>query len=312
MLFYAAFRGAHQCLEGRLLRDYLLLRVVRVKAVIPPRRQAPDESLTLMVVKPNAVPVKNGQGKIFRERVTRGLYFELSDHLMGHGKRNPFRQSFGYVFQEYVGELLKDALGGKGVLAELKYKVGKEEKLTPDWMVIDGDRCVLVEVKQAGLYLNAKMWGNIETVKGDLSKSVGGGVKQLWNFEQAVLSGRHPELSILSGVKEFERIVVSYDHLYYSNSILRDRIRERFIEDGVSIPADYHWHVISIDELEFVLGMHGANFLKLLVQKRLNGDDDRMDFGDYLSKYYADRNATNPYLDRIRTAFFGRFETRKR
>jgi hypothetical protein len=248
--------------------------------------------------------------RLVHERVTRGLYFELSDHFMGHGKRNPFRQSFGYVFQEYVGELLKDALGGKGVLAELKYKVGKDEKLTPDWMVIDGDRCLLVEVKQAGLYLNAKMWGDIETVKGDLSKSVGGGVKQLWNFEQAVLSGRHPELAILSGVKEFERIVVSYDHLYYSNSILRDKIRERFVEDGVSVPADYHWHVISIDELEFVLGMHGPNLLRLLKEKRINKDDDQMDFGDYLSKYYADRNATNPYLNRIREAYFGRFEAK--
>jgi hypothetical protein len=245
--------------------------------------------------------------RLLHERVTRGLYFELSDHFMGHGKRNPFRQSFGYVFQEYVGALLKDALGGAHVLAELKYKVGREEKLTPDWMVIDGDRCLLVEVKQAGLYLDAKMWGEIETVKEDLSKSVGAGVRQLWNFEQAVRSNRHPDLAFLSGIKDFDRIVVLYDHLYFSNSILRDRVRERFVEDGVSIPADFHWHVASIDELEIVLGMHGSNFLSLLKEKQLNNDDDRLDFGDYLSKYFADRNATNPYLDRITKAFFERF-----
>jgi hypothetical protein len=245
--------------------------------------------------------------RLLHERVTRGLYFELSDQFMGQGNRNPFRQSFGFVFQEYVGELLRDALGRSNVLEERKYRVGKQEKLTPDWLIIDGDHCFLVEVKQSGLYLNAKMWGDIETVKGDLSKSIGAGVQQLWKFEQEARSDRYPELHFLSNVKEFSRIIVSYDHLYFSNSILRDRVRERFVDDSINIPADYHWHVISIDELEFVLGMHGSNFLKLLRTKQTHLTDDRLDFGDYLGKYYADRNATNPYLDRIRKEFFENF-----
>lgn len=247
--------------------------------------------------------------RLILERVTRGLYFELSDHFKGAGRRNPFRQSFGYVFQEYVGELLKDALGNDRVFPEVMYRDGKDEKLTPDWMVIDGDRCLLVEVKQSGLYLDAKMWGEIETVKEDLSKSVGGGVQQLWNFEKAARSGRHPELAFLSGIHEFDRIVISYDQLYFANSIIRDRIRERLAEDGVSIPADYHWHIISIDELESVLGMHGPSFLDVLKQKQLSNDDDRLDFGDFLAKHYADRDPTNPYLDRISAAFFGRLNT---
>jgi len=244
--------------------------------------------------------------RLLLERVTRGLYFELSDHFSGSGRQNLFRQSFGYVFQEYVGALLKDAVGKDHVFAEVKYRDGKDEKLTPDWMVIVGDCCLVFEVKQSGLYLNAKMWGEIETVKEDLSKSVGGGVRQLWNFEQAVLSGRYPELAFLSGIREFVRVVVSYDHLYFANSILRDRIRERFVEEGLNIPGDYHWHAISIDELEPLLGMHGANLLSILKQKQLN--DDLLDFRDFFGKYYADRDPTNSYLDRIKTAFFGRIQ----
>ena len=247
--------------------------------------------------------------RLVHERVTRGLYFELSDHFKGAGKRNPFRGSFGYVFQEYVGELLKDALSESLVVGEFKYKAGKEGKLTPDWMVIEADHCLLIEVKQSGLYLEAKMWGEIETVKQDLVKSVGAGVKQLWNFEEAVRSGRHSELAVLSGIKEFDRVIVSYDHIYFSNSIVRDRIHERFVEDATPIPANYHWHVISIDELEGVLGMHGPRFFRLLKEKQLNKEDDRMDFGDYLGRYYPDRDPTNPYLDQIRQVFFGRFRS---
>jgi hypothetical protein len=138
---------------------------------------------------------------------------------------------------------------------------------------------------------------------------VGGGVRQLWNFEQAVRSGNHPELAFLSGIREFQRVVISNDHLYFANSILRDKIREHFQADGLNIPADYHWHILSIDELESVLGMHGSNFLRVLKEKQARKDDDELDFGDYLAKYYADRNPTNPYLNRISEAFFGRFKS---
>ena len=131
-------------------------------------------------------------------------------------------------------------------------------------------------------------------------------MRQLWNFEQAVRSGRHPELTLLSGIKKFECLVVSYDHLYLANSVIRDKIRQHFIDDDLSIPADFHWQVISIDELESVLGMHGSDFLRVLREKRLSKDDDESDFNDYLARYYADRNQTNPYLERIRKAFFGR------
>lgn len=302
-----------------LTSDYRAFRLQAREALanIPSpayERQRFNPLLRHPILKPDRNPLPGARQvyidpipRLVHERVTRGLYFELSDHFKGPGKRNAFRRSFGYVFQEYVGELLKDALGESLVLGEFKYNAGKGEKLTPDWMVIDGDRCVLIEVKQAGLHLEAKMWGEIETVKEDLSKCVGAGVLQLWNFEQAVRSGRHPELAVLSGAKEFDRVVVSYDHLFFSNSIVRDRIRERLLEDGASIPADYHWHVISIDELEGVLGMHGPHFLGLLKEKQLNKEDDRLDFGDYLGRYYSDRDPMNPYLDRIRQAFFGRF-----
>jgi hypothetical protein len=277
-------------------------------------RQRFNPLLRYPILKPDRNPLPGARQvyvdpipHLVHERVTRGLYFDLSEHFKGPGKRNSFRQSFGYVFQEYVGAILKDGLRDVRVLGELKYEAAEGEKLTPDWIVIDGDRCLLIEVKQAGLYLESKLWSAIGKVKEDLSKTVGAGVRQLWNFEQAVSSGRHPELAVLSGFKEFERLVVSYDQLYYSNSIIRDLIRDQFVEHGIRIPANYHWHVISIDELEAVLGMHGSKFLGLLKEKQLNSEDDQMDFGDYLGRYYADRDPTNPYLERIREAFFGRF-----
>ncbi|HEX7999368.1 MAG TPA: hypothetical protein VF528_13360 [Pyrinomonadaceae bacterium] len=244
--------------------------------------------------------------RLLLERVTRGLYFELSDYFKGSEKSNIFRTSFGYVFQEYVGALLKDAIGEKYILPELKY--GKHNLDSTDWIVVQGNRGILIEVKQSGLFLNAKTWGDLESIKQDLSKTVGKGVKQLWAFEQAIHSGRHEELKHLSHIKEVERIIVTHDRSYLSNSILRDQIWKKFSEDKADVPKDFHWHLISIDELEDLLGMRDLILFDLLRKKRLDPDDDEMDFGDYLGRKYADRYSPNAYLNRINEEFFSKFK----
>jgi len=107
------------------------------------------------VIKPDRNPVPGEPpvyllpvARLLLDKVTRGLYFELSDHFQGPDKINPFRNSFGFVFQEYVGELLRDAIGKDVVFPERKY--GKGNKDSTDWVIACGDRCILVEVKQSG------------------------------------------------------------------------------------------------------------------------------------------------------------------
>jgi hypothetical protein len=244
--------------------------------------------------------------RLLVERVTRGLYFELADYFMGEGKKNPFRTSFGYVFERYIGELLKESLGGEKVLAERSYDRGN--KLTTDWIILQGERAIFIEVKQSGLFLEAKTWGDLESIRRDVGRTIGQGVKQLFSFERDVRTGKYAELSYLSGVKEIEHLVVTYDHAYFSNSILREQVRRNLRGSKVDVPENFHWHVISVDELEEVLGMHGAGFPDLLRAKRLNDEDDIIDFGDYLARYYSDKTFTNPYLDRINEEFFKGFE----
>jgi hypothetical protein len=244
--------------------------------------------------------------RLLMERVTRGLYFELSDHFMGAEKANPFRTSFGFVFQEYVGDLLKEAFGQASVLPELKYS--RQNLDSTDWFVLRNDRCILVEAKQSSIYLNAKTWGGLEAIKEDLGKTVGKGVKQLWRTEQAISSNRFKEFSHLAHVKEFERLVVTYDRPYFTNSTLRSQVWEKFREDGVKVPEDYHWHLITIDELEDALGLRDVNFFDVLKAKRFDPTDDTADFREYLRDQYRDKYAPNPYLDRIYQEFFSRFE----
>jgi hypothetical protein len=240
--------------------------------------------------------------RLMLERVTKGLYFELSNYFREPGRKNLFRTSFGYVFQTYVGELLKDAIGAEKVCSERQYD--KDHKLTTDWIVRSADRAILIEVKQSGMHLEAKSFGDLERVRKDLASTIAKAVHQLFKFDEAIRSGLFAELSDLHAVREIEHVVVTHDRTYFSNSILRQQVRLALSEAATKPPDDFHWHVISIDELENLLGMDGVPLEDLLRAKRLSPEEDIMDFGDYLGHKYRGMTSHNAYLSSLNEEFF--------
>lgn len=117
-------------------------------------------------------------------RTTEGLYYDLSDYYQTHCEdTQKFRSAFGYVFQEYVGHLMKKALHPDQVLEEWQYHRNGKLVDTPDWIYIEGNRAVIVEVKQSALFLETKKFGDLANLRADLQKNVGKAVKQLNQFD---------------------------------------------------------------------------------------------------------------------------------
>lgn len=259
-------------------------------AIIPDRNPKPGSSQVYITPIPSLI----------YERVTRGLYFSLSEHFSS-GKSNPFRGAFGSVFQEYVGLLLKKTFGANNVQQEWKYVCRKNYKDTPDWFVIQNGVAVMIEVKQSGLYLNAKKWGDIKDIQKNLTQSIGAGVEQMCKFERDVESGLCTVPDWFNGIKITERLVVTYDRSYFLNSTLRDEVRQLY----PSISETYHWHTIAVEELEYFLGIVGTNFVDALAEKRLDTEGDDMDFRDYYSRKCSKEDCRNPYLDSVYDKFFG-------
>ena len=155
---------------------------------------------------------------------------------------------------------------------------------------------IFIEVKQSGLYLKAKSWADIEDVRRDLNQTIASGVKQLLSFEEGVQSRKYPELGKLANTLEIERLIVTYDRSYYVNSILRDMVKKILVEQNYIVPEDYHWHTISVEELEYALGIHGTRFFDFLKLKRLEPSSDMMDFRDYLDRTSSESEFSNSYL----------------
>ena len=122
--------------------------------------------------------------RLLYERVGRGLYHLLAERYRGAGSENPFRTAFGFVFQEYVGTLLRNAVGTENVLAERRYPSADGDIDTVDWFVLQDDCVVLVEVKQSSLTLRTKTTGDLDVAIGDLRKTLGKAATQLYRTER--------------------------------------------------------------------------------------------------------------------------------
>jgi hypothetical protein len=264
--------------------------LLRKPAIIPDCNPQPGSSLVYITPIP---------ALIYR-RVTTGLYFTLSDYFKENNKK-PFRKTFGEVFQEYVGLLLQKAVGESNVKQEWTYGPRKNRKATPDWFVIQNGTALLIELKQSGLYLPAKKLGQLGEIQKDLTRNIGAGVHQMWEFEDDIRNGLCTVPDWLNGIEITERLVVTYDRSYFLNSVLREEIRQLY----PTIPESFHWHSISVEELEYFLGIVSINLMDALKEKRLDTEGDRMDFKDYYSRKYSQDNCRNPYLDSVYHSFFG-------
>lgn len=225
------------------------------------------------------------------ERITKGLYFNLSDYFKTD-KSNQFRSDFGVVFQDYVYLLLEKSLEKSNVKKEWKYVYKKNSRNTPDLFVIKDHAAVLIEVKQAGLYSTAKKWGEADDIQKDILRNIGAGVNQMWEFEQHLKDSLCSAPEWFKDIQIVERIVVTYDRSYFLNSFVREEIVKSF----PLISKQYHWHIVVIEELEYFLGIVGDNFIEELEKKRLDYEEDNMDFRDYYTRKFPVNSITNPYL----------------
>jgi len=113
-----------------------------------------------------------------QDKVTYGLYFTLIDRFNKGGCNNKFKELFGIVFQEYVGELLKFYFKTWEIIPEIKYKKGKHNfQDSIDWFILKDDKLIMIEVKQSSLFLKSKYDPSSEGIKSDLRKTVIEGVQ---------------------------------------------------------------------------------------------------------------------------------------
>lgn len=227
------------------------------------------------------------------KRITQGLYHELGEKFKVLGDNtNPFRRAFGAAFEEYVGTLLRNSNPNFRVIKSPEYGTKKQKEKTVDWIVVEGDKAILIEVKQSGLYLKAKTTGEQKAVEASLKQTIADGVKQIIKFEENVKSGKFTELSCLQPIKLFERVVVTYDPIFFTAVLGKE------VESILgNIPNFFYWHTMSIEQFEHIVGNKDLGLYEFLRTKRVSPEHKFQDFREYIA--YTRTPINNDYLSSL-------------
>lgn len=282
---YAKFRSECKPIRSGY-EKYSFNPLLKYPLIVPEKR--PYE----LNCKPYLVPVPG----LLLYRVTHGLFFDLADLYRDKGKANPFRSSFGYVFQDYIGELLKRCGPEGQLLPEFRYHKTKD---SPDWLILNGEKLVVIEVKYPMLYLDAKQFGDDKKVKKDLKNTIGKAVKQFYQFGTAITSCSDSKLGKFKGCK-VQRLIVTYDRGYFLNSFIKDYLKDIFEEEVRLIPDNFEFQVISVDEFEYLVGEYGDDLFSFLEEKNSNKEHREMDFNEYLNIKTNIYRFRNKFLDDLR------------
>lgn len=270
--------------------------IVDEAILLPPFRLHP-------IVRTNAKPVE-GKDEVYmllskqylHDKLTSGLYFTLMDRFNKGGCKNPFKQSFGSVFQQYVGELLRYYFKTWDVVPEIRYKKRKHHcQDTVDWFLHKNDKIIMIEVKQSSIYSKSKYHPTIKGLKADLQNTIVQGGTQLQTSEDDIRSGKYKELKRFSGVTSFLKLIVVNDAFYISNFVMKSVA-------GEGDKLDYQ--VININDLEVLLSNQGAveSLFDVLYYKLLN--DQEMDFKEYITKMFPNATSSVKFLESIWDNFF--------
>jgi hypothetical protein len=187
--------------------------------------------------------------------MTDGVYHRFHDAAKACGRGNDFRTFYGWLVEEYVGDVLREAHpgarppGGGRVLDEVRYATPDGHRKSPDVAVDLGPDLVLFEVASGRLTLPTRVVGTPEKVFGNLDNIVLGKARQLSRRIDDLLGGRlvYPDVSV-THVERIWPVLVTGTGLLM-NEALANRIRED-LRDHLRQPRVQYLTVLDLADLE--------------------------------------------------------------
>jgi hypothetical protein len=180
--------------------------------------------------------------------------------------KTEFSQYFGYIFENYVGLLIKNSITSEILFSEKDIrKVYPDNKgKVPDWILIDGSTLILFECKATRFTRAAQAIASEEAIEDSL-KQVIAGLKQLFKFKSACQS-KVKELTEFHACTTFIPVLVSLEPLYQiNNTEFREYVNTLLVNSLLAEKEEitnFEWQILSIDELE-VLQPYLADGFKL-------------------------------------------------
>lgn len=180
------------------------------------------------------------------DRVTTGIYYDLLDE---HGKS--FTDSFGLIFEEYIGMLIQSVYPKERVLKEKEYIIKRNRKKGPaDWTILDNSCSILIECKSLAPNLQFKSIASKSDIE-NYTERISCAVAQVYKHISEIQNG-NADLSQYKA-KEYKIVILTLGRIQAVNTIFfKPLIIEDLEKNGVSNPS---FLVLSLQEFENLLSL---------------------------------------------------------
>ncbi len=247
-------------------------------------------------------------------RASMGIFYLLADkekEISGIQGRNEFRDVFGNIYSEYVRRYLAlarwpvkfvdfDKDFDEVISGDIKY---------PDFALIEGNTCVLFEVKTSLSTINARTIFDEKIAEEELKKDKGNFKKaldQLISFEMAIKDRKIKDKRFRK-VKNIVKIIVGYEDIYMANAFILPIAKKIYgnVVDNLQI--------ITISEIEMIGSAlhHKIKFVKTIGNKVASLDTSWWVISGYLRQQNEGKKGKNPLLEKSFNKLMTRMTGRK-
>lgn len=228
-------------------------------------------------------------------RITAGVYYEVCG-------RSEFGKPFGDSFQSYVGRVATKANSKSTfrILPEEDYAVGKDQKRTIDWIILQGDAALFVECKTKRLKLPAKVELHDESVLNEELKVMADAIVQVYKSVSDYAAGHYPSLSFDPTRRIFPVVVTLEDWFLFGTKIeLLDSLVRKELE-RLNLPGqsldEMPYTVMAADDFEIAIQVVERAGIGSVMQGKTSGEQRLWGVQPYLSNAFAQQCSEARFL----------------
>ena len=249
--------------------------------------------------------VQFGQGCIvpdphyLLDRVTRLLDNSFFQFHEDNDILQDYTGTFGEVFKEYIGQLLKECFGDENVI-DLDC-IGNLSLRRADWLVLSGRAAAIVECKSMRYPKLLKKTGDLNILTAFLDNNLAPALEQLEQTEQQWESIAL-QVPLARQVEEFYRFVVVQEHLEFVNR-LSDFLTN---SDTVRRCWETNTHIFSVLDLETAVMSNYAHDFRALFVAQVTSNPERIALDTRIRKLPGFQFTGDNFLDRKLNEYFHR------
>jgi hypothetical protein len=232
------------------------------------------------------------------ERASTGIFHLLADKerqlslAKGNFTANSFRHNFSSVYREYVSQQLKLAPAHITFIdIDCESFDGYEGK-RPDFALIQGDLCVLFEVKNCVMPLTVRTEFDEKTARDAVCESrFGETVDQLCDFEKALLAKTIVNTKF-NAITRVVKVLIGFDDMHLVNPFILPIARQVY---GEKIN---HLQIGGLTDIEIIgacLG-NGGEFMSMIFEKVISSTHADWPLGQFIFSHNVGVSFVNPLL----------------